>query len=148
MKKIQFKFAILLLVVGLTGCKSHSGFMSQSGQVNGSEGKGLVGTSVDKEGKESNVNITMTGGGEVGLASMDVNDKQKMSRALDAGTGKATHWENGATGVGYTVTPIRKMTVKGNPFCREYNVEATKGSVTKNSGGTACVTTDGSWHTM
>ena len=79
---------------------------------------------------------------------MDVNDKQKMSRALDAGTGKATHWENGASGVGYTVTPIRKVTVKGNPFCREYAVQATKGSVTKNINGTACVTTDGSWHAV
>lgn len=152
MKKIHFKLAILVLAAGLAGCSGNSGlsgFMSgQNSQTAASDGKGLVGTSVDRQGNQSNVNITMTGGGDIGLKSMDANDKLKMMRALDAGTGKPTHWENGATGVSYTVTPIRKVVVQGNPFCREYSVQASRGNATKTNGGTACVTTDGSWHTI
>lgn len=153
MKNMIFKFTLLVLAISLSACSGRSGFpgfMSggQGEQASASQNGGLVGTSVDRQGNERNVNITMTGGGEIGLKSMDADDKLKMSRALDAGTGKATHWENGATGVSYTVTPIRKVVVQGNPFCREYAVEAKRGSVVKNGGGTACVTTDGSWHTI
>lgn len=153
MQKIHFKLAIVILAVGLAGCSDRSGFSGfmpggQGTEVAAADGKGLVGTSVDRQGNQSNVNITMTGGGDIGLKSMDADDKLKMSRALDSGTGKATHWENGATGITYMVTPIRKVVVQGNPFCREYSVQATRGSVTKNNSGTACVTTDGSWHTI
>lgn len=152
MQKTMLKAALIILAAGLTGCSGNMPGMSgmtsgtPSSQAAGIEKKGLV--AVDQTGKETNVNVTMAGGGEIGLRSMDSDDKTKMSRALDAGTGKATHWSNGATGVSYTVTPIKKVVIQGNPFCREYSVVAEKGSNTKETHGTACVTTDGSWHTV
>ncbi len=150
MIKVRVSLMLVILGVGLAGCSSqYSNFFtgSQNAQIP-AEQQGLTATSVDKEGRERNVNITMTGGGEIGLRSMDDQDKKKMSRALDAATGKSTHWENGATGVAYTVTPIRKVVVQGNPFCREYSVLASRGSRSKTMGGTACVTSDGLWHTI
>jgi surface antigen len=150
MKTIYSKLALIILAAGLAGCTNPFAGLTggQNSQMAGGSQQGLVGTSVDRQGNPRDVNITMTGGGEIGVRSMDADDKIKMSRALDAGTGKSTHWENGATGIGYTVTPIRKVVVRGNPFCREYSVQAVKGSNVRNVGGTACVTTDGSWHTI
>jgi surface antigen len=153
MQKAYSKVAFILLVASLTGCSGGiPGFSSSSSSDNSKasslETKGVVGTSVDEQGREKNVNVTMTGGSEIGLRSMDSEDKSKMSHALDAGTGKPSHWENGATGIGYTVTPTRKVEVQGNPFCREYSVTANKGSFTRTMIGTACVTTDGSWHAI
>jgi|GEM_PF-2682580 surface antigen len=149
MKNFYSKLCLVILAAGLSACSQQyfPGFGGQGSTAN-AEKKGLVGTSVDSQGNERNTNITMTGGAEVGIRSMDAEDKIKMSRALDAATGKATHWENAATGIGYTVTPIRKVVVQGNPFCREYSVQASKGSYTRSIGGTACVTTDGTWHTI
>lgn len=151
MRKTVLKAALVVLAAGLTSCSSHMTEMSgpSSGQSTVSqEQHGVVAKSVDKAGNETNVNVTMTGGGEIGLRSMDGDDKTKMSRALDAGTGKSTRWQNGATGVSYTVTPIKKVVIQGNPFCREYSVVAEKSGNTKEARGTACVTTDGSWHTV
>ena len=150
MNKLYSRVALVLLVAGLVGCSNQYPGLFSSGQTVGVAGeeRGLSATSVDRQGNESRTNITMTGGGDVSLQTMDRDDKRKMSRALDAGTGKPTHWENGATGIGYTVTPIRKVTVQGNPFCREYSVQATRGGNTKNMGGTACVTSDGTWHSI
>ena len=150
MKKIYCKLALIVLTAALAGCSGQYGGFMGGGQSSGSRstGKGLAATSVDKQGHESNVNITMTGGGAIGVRSMDADDKKKLSRALDAGTGKSTHWENGVTGVSYTVTPIKKVVVQGNPFCRQYSIQASRGSNSKTMNGTACVTTDGSWHSI
>jgi surface antigen len=119
-----------------------------SAQGSGPAASGVVATSVDPTGRETNVNLTMTGGGEIGLKSMDANDKSKMSHALDNATGKSTHWVNGVSGINFTVTPTRKVVVENNPFCRQYLVVIAKGSYQKQFNGTACVTTDGSWHTI
>lgn len=145
------KLNLALFVVFLAGCTSMQGtLMSDESNTPNSvmSQQGVVGTSVNKTGQESNVNITMAGGGDIGLKSMNSDDKNKMSRALDAGTGKATHWVNGLTGIAYTVTPIRKVVIQDNPFCREYQVDVEKGDMKKQIHGTACVTTDGSWHTV
>lgn len=151
MKKTHFGIALILISAGLAGCSGqYPGWFGGAQTAPGVSGeqRGLAATSVDREGRESKVNITMTGGGEVGMHSMDGDDKRKMMRALDAGTGKSTHWENAATGVGYTVTPIRKITIQGNPFCREYSVQASRGSNSRTVNGRACVTTDGAWHSI
>lgn len=83
-------------------------------------------------------------GGSAGM-SMDAFDRVRLSRALDKAPGKSTSWENAMTGTNYTVTPIRKISVNGNPFCREYQVEASRGDNKRESTGTACVATDGGW---
>jgi surface antigen len=103
---------------------------------------------VDAAGEQKPVAVTMSGGGEIGLHSMDATDKQKMSRALDAATGKSTSWVNGRSGIKYTITPIKKVIIQNNPFCRQYQADAEKGDSKKAMNGTACVMTDGSWHTI
>lgn len=77
---------------------------------------------------------------------MDSTDKAKMSKALDGGLGKATHWANGATGVSYTVIPLQKVTIGGNTFCRTYSIAAEKSGNVSKMNGTACLASDGAWH--
>jgi surface antigen len=110
--------------------------------------QGVMARTVDRTGEEKPVAVTMSGGGEIGLQSMDASDKLKMSKALDAATGKSTSWVNSRTNVKFTVTPIKKVVIQDNPFCRHYQVIAEKGNSRKESSGTACVMTDGSWHTI
>src|SRR5579885_991768 len=147
MQKFVLKMVVVIAAVSLTACSNMPGMSSIPGfgsatNAQGAEKQGLPDASVDQAGKETNVNITMTGGGEIGLKSMDEQDKSKMSHALDSGTGKSTHWANGATGINYTVTPVKKVVIQGNPFCRQYNVVVEKGNYKKEINGTACVTTD------
>jgi len=151
MKNVFLKVTIMILLAGLSACSGYIPNIPTFGAKHKNampEEKGIIGKSVDQTGKETNVNITMTGGGEIGLKSMDAEDKSKMSHALDSATGKSTHWENGATHVGYTVTPIKKIVIKDNPFCRSYQVVVVKGDHQNEVNGTACVTSDGSWHTV
>lgn len=81
-------------------------------------------------------------------SAMTQEDKNKLSRALDGGLGKSTHWTNSATGYTYTITPIRKVTIEGNPICRSFEAIATRGSNSRNKAGTACITADGDWHAV
>lgn len=137
-----------VLVLGLTACSGNfSGFGFGDASAP-SSGKGLTGTSVDAAGRETKFNVTMTGGGAIGVGSMTADDRSKLARALDAGTGKSTQWQNGVTGITYSVTPTRKVEIKGNPFCREYSVTATKNGQPRTINDTACVTTDGTWHSV
>ena len=80
--------------------------------------------------------------------NMDEADKQKLSRALDSAPGKATSWSNVSTGTSYTVVPTKKISINGNPFCREYNLTASRGGQTQEVRGNACVTADGDWHSI
>lgn len=80
--------------------------------------------------------------------SMDQNDKIKMSRALDKAPGKSTNWTNERTRISYTVTPIKKVVIKENPYCREYETQITRGSHSEQVNGTACIAADGGWHTI
>lgn len=77
---------------------------------------------------------------------MDKSDRSKMSKGLDGGLGKATHWVNNRTSISYTVTPTAKLTLKGNPFCRKYNLSADNHGHVSQFSGTACLESDGEWH--
>src|SRR6185312_5346192 len=143
MQKLALKTALIVLAAGLTGCSGNMpsmssmmpGSSSTPAQAVSPAKQGVIAKSVNQAGKETNVNVTMAGGGEVSLKSMDAEDKTKMMRALDAATGKSTRWVNGMSGISYTVTPIKKVVIQGNPFCREYTVVAEKGNFTKESHG-------------
>lgn len=80
--------------------------------------------------------------------SMDENDRNKLSRALDGGIGKETHWVSGATGIAYTVVPTRKISVGDNNLCRKYSITASRGGSRREVNGSACVGSDGAWHTV
>jgi surface antigen len=78
--------------------------------------------------------------------SMDSLDKSKLYHALDGGIGKATSWDNVATGTEYTVIPTEKISVGGNPYCRRYTITSVKNRISRQMTGTACVSSDGAWH--
>jgi surface antigen len=82
----------------------------------------------------------------VGSVAMDGIDKSKLSHALDVGIGRTTHWKNGSSGIAYSVTPTRKVSVGDNNLCRAYTVTAQRGGSTQQTSGTACVGSDGMWH--
>lgn len=87
-------------------------------------------------------------GGTIGgsvAGSMDSFDRSKLSKALDKAPGTVTTWVNANTGTDYMVTPVKKVTVNGNDFCREYQVVAVRSGNRQESTGTACVAADGSW---
>lgn len=86
-------------------------------------------------------------GGDITRA-MDSIDKQKLSRALDNPIGKASHWVNALTDVSYTVVPVAKVSMPGNPYCRRYNTTAVRGEKTQQSSGVACVDSNGTWQSV
>lgn len=110
--------------------------------------EGLKGTTVDAAGNEKDVDIRMMEGKELGIKQMDKNDKSKMSRALDKPIGKTTEWQNAVTGTRYKVTPTNKLNIEGNPFCREYKVEYSRGKDKGQMSATACVMANGEWRTL
>jgi len=80
--------------------------------------------------------------------SMDANDKAKMSKALDKAPGKSTVWTNDRMGITYTVTPIKKIVINNNPFCREYETMISRKYNSNTQHGTACIGDDGNWHSL
>jgi surface antigen len=78
--------------------------------------------------------------------SMDQDDKIKMSKALDKAPGKTTSWTNNRTNMHYEVTPIKKVVLKNNPFCRTYKMLSSRGEYVNQVSGTACISEDGNWH--
>lgn len=146
MKKALFKMTFLFITLGLVACSSNpfgNGATAQgpaAGVVAKKPVNGLP--TAEQEGAVASGAVP---GGSIAYA-MDSNDKSKMFHALDLAPGKATHWMNPTTGVNYTVVPIKKITVNGNPFCREYQTTSSKGSQEHQVTGTACVGQDGAWH--
>lgn len=87
--------------------------------------------------------------GDIGgpiAAGMSEDDKTKLSRALDKGTGKETTWTNLGSGINYSMLPIRKVVINGNSLCRNYVVTANRNGNNQQYNGTACITADGGWH--
>lgn len=80
--------------------------------------------------------------------SMEKDDKIKMSRALDKSPGKTTSWTNNRTQIHYEVTPVKKIVLKDNPYCRTYTMLSIRGAYSKEISGTACVSDDGNWHPL
>lgn len=78
--------------------------------------------------------------------SMDKYDKEKVSHALDKPVGKTTEWVNESTGITYTVTPMKKLTYNGNPYCRQYKIISSRNDKNNEMTGTACVSSkDSTW---
>jgi len=77
---------------------------------------------------------------------MDKRDQGRMSKGLDNALGKPAKWTNSRTGVKYTVIPLQKVTISGNPFCRSYSLVADHSGNTQKTSGTACLGSDGAWH--
>jgi surface antigen len=137
MKASIVRIMVFCLFASLTACSMLPKY--------GSNNTGGVGVS---EGRETpigaGVAVGVQTGGTIGT-SMDALDKVKFSHALDKSPGKSTSWTNDSNGINYTVTPIKKVSINGNPFCRQYEVVAVKGESHRTVNGTACVAADGAW---
>jgi surface antigen len=80
--------------------------------------------------------------------TMDENDKFAASRALDKGLGTTTEWTNKRSGITYKITPLKKIIIKDNPYCREYAAALTNNAMTTSAAGTTCIGENGNWHTI
>lgn len=139
MKSIALKTIVLLTAFSLSACSTN--FLSSQSSSQKKYADSQVG------GNAENPVATGEAPGS-SLAKMDEADRSKMFHALDSAPGKATNWTNPATGIAYTVTPVKKVTINGNPYCREYQTIAVKEDKQKEINGTACVGQDGQWHSV
>lgn len=141
-RKMIQSFAIIFTGIGLSSCG-----MWSSGPMGSNQGPNPQSNSLKPpEALVTNSSAT----GERGLAGslsnmMDVNDRTKLSHALDKAPGSSTAWVNSNTGISYVVVPTKKITINDNPYCRAYNVTASKDGQSRELSGTACVSPDGSW---
>lgn len=135
--RLQYLSIVSFIVLGLTSC-SNQGFWSASPDAKQ--------TSQLQDGAPPGQGVTPGAlmGGSIGQ-SMDEIDRTKMSHALDKSPGKSTDWVNANTGTHYSITPLQKVSVQGNPYCRTYQAQAERGDNKQSFTGTACVATDGSW---
>lgn len=145
MYKVPVKvLGVSLLALTLAACSSMYSQQQSSGQVvatGGAQGE----KAIELSGEPVAATPPLAGNIE---GSMDSNDRNKLSRALDGGIGKATTWTSSATGITYTVVPTRKISVGGNNLCRKYTITATRGGSQQQVSGSACVASDGAWHTV
>lgn len=154
MQKIFIKLFLVVISATLAACSTTHESISSVGESHTKHEKKHTTTSqAGDQGTIHEVSLGKTpAGGELIGGSiekmMDSDDKVRMSRALDKSPGKTTTWQNPNTGISYAVTPVKKVTVRDNPFCREYRTTATKAEQNKEMTGTACVASDGNWHTV
>lgn len=139
--KQLLKLILVAVSINLTACST---FMNndnnKSVAANGTSG--TPGTLVTPGSTGSNVAL----GGSVSNI-MDNSDHLKFSRALDKPLGKMTEWQNYATGIKYSVTPNKKVSVNNNSICRTYTLTYIKSASSNVLNGTACVDiADGNWH--
>ncbi len=139
MKKLPTYFLLLFISITLTACSSLPTSLTgqQTPNVNPSV------TPLIPHLSQNDISNTPIGG--FIQNSMDETDKSKMWHALDNAVGKSTHWTNINTNIEYTVTPTKKITIDGNPFCRTYTIAATKGDKKDEVSGAACVGDDSNW---
>ncbi|OGT45866.1 MAG: hypothetical protein A3E83_00620 [Gammaproteobacteria bacterium RIFCSPHIGHO2_12_FULL_41_20] len=144
------KLVVCLVSVSLVGCANTS--KQDVGTVTGAVAGGLLGSVFGQGGgKVLAVGIGAVAGAFIGHAigkSMDETDKMQMSQALNNPNGKSTSWTNKSTGTIYKVTPVKTVTVDGNPYCRKYRATAYIDGKKQQIYGTACRQKDGAWQTM
>lgn len=134
MKNCIHNLFISTLSIVLIGCASNPTLVRTSP------------TAPATEVKTQGPQLTPISGPAIGLGSMDSEDRNKMSHALDKGLGKSTEWVSLRTGIKYSVIPIQKITYQNNPFCRKYNVTVSRNASSQTYSGTACVSaTDNNW---
>lgn len=147
MKTSVFKYFALLVTLTLAGCSSvteNSNVAAGTGTTTASVIETTPAQDLTPPPELSATSGNEWLGGTAGRA-MDKNDQTALSHALDKAPGKSTHWTNKLNGTDYTVVPTRKITINGNPYCREYHVTITSGSNTRERTGTACVGQDSNW---
>lgn len=149
------RFMALSAIIGLSACSSFSsiygGPETPAPITNPTPEQLNSSTILDPNGNPIPVKPVATTGESIGgnvERGMDNNDRIKMSRALDKAPGTAVTWTNRASGISYTVTPIRKVVLNGNPYCRKYSISASRGGQVSTVSGTACIGESGNWESV
>jgi len=140
-KKTVLKLTLIVSTLTLAACSSNM-MTSQSSNRHQYANNGQVGGTAEKP-----VATGSAPGGSL-ANQMDTTDKSKMYHALDNAPGKSTMWANANTGITYTVIPVKKVTLNGNPYCRVYETTAEKDGQQHQTSGTACIGQDGEWHSV
>ena len=155
MQNVLIKLFLIVITVTLAACSTTHDTISSVGDADTTQKKTVHKPAAQASDQntihEVNLGKTSASGELIGGSiekMMDADDKLRMSRALDKSPGKTTTWQNPNTGISYAVTPVKKVVLRDNPFCREYRTTASKGEQSKEMTGTACVATDGNWHTV
>ncbi len=148
MKKLLSACTLFVAAINLSGCANMS--KQDVGTVSGGIIGGLVGSQFGKGGGQLlGVGVGALAGAYLGGAigkNMDETDRLKMSQTLESNpVGQPAYWQNKKTGASYTVIPTKNVTVKGNPYCREYRSTANIAGKQQQVYGTACRKPDGSW---
>lgn len=143
---------VLLTTLGLIGCSSNTqdqntGLGAVAGAAIGGVGVGMAG------GKAVAIGAGIVGGALIGGLighSMDNSDNVRTVTVIkESPTNRTSSWVNSKTGVAYTMTPTSGVfMVNGNPNCRNFHFTATRYSKIHEYDGTACVMSDGYWHTV
>ncbi len=152
MKKV---ITSLTLAAALTvvGCSSNTqsdntALGAVGGAAVGGLGVGLAG------GNAVAIGAGIVGGALIGGLighNMESTDHSASYNSLQSnGTNQTSSWVNRHTGTSYTMTPTSGFyTVRGNPNCRNFHFTATtRNGNTDSSNGTACLMSDGRWHTV
>jgi len=146
------KKAILLLCgISLVGCSTMNN--QDMGTVSGGVIGGLVGSQF---GKGSGQALAIAAGALAGAVlggsigkNMDDTDKLRVNQALNSNAvGQPAYWTNTNSGTNYQVTPVRNVSVDGNPYCREYRTTAIIAGKKQQMYGTACRQPDGTWQAV
>ena len=145
MSRLQIIKPVLLMLVSLivTGCIYDNTEKGMPGEPQVATAGGVT-SNADKAAQP----VRVAGGGPLGgyiEQFMDVNDKSKMTRALDGGLGKASRWTNPVSGAQFAMTPVSKVSM-GSNICRSYLLSMNKGGIDDKVNGTACIGEDGIWH--
>lgn len=125
-----------------------------AGTVLGAVGGGLAGSTIGKgRGSKIATGVGVLIGAALGHSigsSLDRADlalaQQAEARAYNAPIGQAITWENPDTGNYGSYTPRRDGRTANGELCREYQTTVTIGGRTEEAIGTACQSSDGTWH--
>lgn len=151
MKKILACMVIVTASASLmTGCSStntqsqNTALGAAGGAVVGGVASGVLGGNPVAIGVSAIAGALV--GGYIGH-NMDSSDSTSFSNTLLSNKkNMPTHWTNPKTGVVYDVTPTSdRMTINGNPNCRNYKATATIHGKKHTRYGTACLQSDGTW---
>jgi surface antigen len=152
MKKTISALLLIVFGIGLAGCANPNSSVTKQdvGVISGGVIGGLLGSRFGGgAGQVAAIGAGTLAGAFIGGAigrNMDDTDRMKMSHSLETNpVGKPAYWQNERTGNTYTVTPVRNVSMDGNPYCREYRTVANIGGKTQQVYGTACRQPDGAW---
>lgn len=151
MQKIISALVVTALSLQLMSCADLS--KQDVGTVGGAVAGGLLGSRFGSgSGQLLAVGVGSLAGAFLGGAigkSMDDADRMKMSNALEYNSvGQPAYWRNPNNNTSYTVVPTKNVSVRGNPYCREYRTTADIAGKKQQIYGTACRQADGSWKTV